>query len=50
VELYLDPHNTPSWRGAQLKRKHRDIFTFTFTWTENVLKPVGTMDLKIKAN
>jgi hypothetical protein len=22
--------NTPSWRGAQLK--HRDIFTFTFTF------------------
>jgi hypothetical protein len=25
--------NTPSWRGAQLKKKHRDTFTFTFTLT-----------------
>jgi hypothetical protein len=23
--------NTPSWRGAQFKKKHRDIFIFTFT-------------------
>jgi len=22
--------NTPSWRGAQLKRKHRDNFTFLY--------------------
>jgi hypothetical protein len=22
--------NTPSWRGAQLAKKHRDNFTFTF--------------------
>jgi hypothetical protein len=22
--------NTPSWRGAQLRKKHRDNFTFTF--------------------
>jgi hypothetical protein len=28
VELYLQSHNTPSWRGAQLK--HRDSFTFTY--------------------
>jgi hypothetical protein len=27
--------NTPLWRGAQLKQKHRDNFTFTF-------KPVST--------
>jgi hypothetical protein len=38
VELYLQFPNTPSWRGAQLKR--RDNFTFTFmintvVWTEN---------------
>jgi hypothetical protein len=24
--------NTPSWRGAQLKDKHRDNFTCTFTY------------------
>jgi hypothetical protein len=28
VELYLHSPNTPSWRGAQLK-KHRDNFTFS---------------------
>jgi hypothetical protein len=28
VELYLNSPSTPSWRGAQLKR--RDNFTFTF--------------------
>jgi hypothetical protein len=27
--------NTPSWLGAQLKKKHRDNFTFTFK-TEKV--------------
>jgi len=30
VELYLHSPNTPSWRGAELKQKHRDNFTFTF--------------------
>jgi hypothetical protein len=30
VELYLQSPNTPSWRGAQLKEKHRNNFTFTF--------------------
>jgi hypothetical protein len=25
--------NAPSWRGAQLKIKHRDNFTFIFTFT-----------------
>jgi hypothetical protein len=30
VELYLHSPSTPSWRGAQLK--HRDNFTFTFTF------------------
>jgi hypothetical protein len=29
VELYLHSPNTPSWRGAQLK-KHRDNLNFTF--------------------
>jgi hypothetical protein len=31
VELYFHSPNTPSWRGAQFKKKHRDNFTFTFT-------------------
>jgi hypothetical protein len=26
VELYLHSPNTPSWRGAQLKKKHWDNF------------------------
>jgi len=27
------PPNTPSWRGAQLKKKkHRNNFNFTFTF------------------
>jgi hypothetical protein len=30
VELYLHSPNTPSWRDAQLKKWHRDNFTFTF--------------------
>jgi hypothetical protein len=30
VELYLHSPNTPSWRGAQLQKKHRDYFMFTF--------------------
>jgi hypothetical protein len=31
VELYIHSPNTPSWCGAQLKKKqHRDNFTFTF--------------------
>jgi len=30
VELYIHSPNTPSWRrGAELKRQHRDNFTFT---------------------
>jgi hypothetical protein len=29
VELYLHSPNTPSWRGTQLKKKHRDKFYFT---------------------
>jgi hypothetical protein len=32
VELYLHSPNTPSWRGAQLKRG--DNFTFTFIQNE----------------
>jgi hypothetical protein len=31
MELYLHSPSMPSWRGAQLKKKHRDKFTFTFT-------------------
>jgi hypothetical protein len=30
VQLYFHSPNTPSWRGAQLKKQHRDTFTFTF--------------------
>jgi hypothetical protein len=30
VELYFHSPNTPSWRGAQLK-KHRETLTFTKT-------------------
>jgi hypothetical protein len=26
VDLYLQSPNTPSWRGAQSKKKHRDNF------------------------
>jgi hypothetical protein len=29
VELYLHSPNTPLWRGAYLKKKHWDNFTFT---------------------
>jgi hypothetical protein len=29
VELYIHSPNTPSWRGAHLKKKHRDNLTFT---------------------
>jgi hypothetical protein len=29
MELYFHSPNTPSWRGAQLKKEHRDNFTFT---------------------
>jgi hypothetical protein len=28
VELYLHSPNTPLWRSAQLKKKHRENFTF----------------------
>jgi hypothetical protein len=31
VALYFHSPNTVLWRGAQLKNKHRDNFTFTFT-------------------
>jgi hypothetical protein len=27
VQLYLHSSNTPTWCGAQLKKKHRDNFT-----------------------
>jgi hypothetical protein len=39
VELYLHSPNTLSWRGAQLK--HRDNFTFIFTFTENYKRNSG---------
>jgi hypothetical protein len=31
VELYHHSSHMPSWHGAQLRKKHRDNFTFTFT-------------------
>jgi hypothetical protein len=31
LELYIHFPNTPSWRGAQFKTKHRDNFTFYLT-------------------
>jgi hypothetical protein len=33
MELYLHSTNTPSWRGAQLKKKHRDNFTLPYVAT-----------------
>jgi hypothetical protein len=27
MELYIHSSNTPSWRGAQLTKKHSDNFT-----------------------
>jgi hypothetical protein len=36
VELYFHSPNTPSWRGAQLKKKHRDNFTFTLPINRDV--------------
>jgi hypothetical protein len=35
VELYIHSPDTPSWRGAQLK--HRDNFTFAFTFSGRIL-------------
>jgi hypothetical protein len=32
MELYLHSPSTPSWHDVQLKRKHRDNCTFTFTF------------------
>jgi hypothetical protein len=35
VELYLHSPSTPSWRGAQFKKKkHRDNFNFTNLYIE----------------
>jgi hypothetical protein len=31
VELYLHSPNTPSWRGAQLKKAQAQLYLFTFT-------------------
>jgi hypothetical protein len=41
VELYIQTPNTPSWRGDQFKKKHRDNFTTNTTnmvaiWTSEV--------------
>jgi hypothetical protein len=32
VELHLHSPNTPSWRGAQLRKEHRGNFTFTLSF------------------
>jgi hypothetical protein len=40
VELYLHSPDMPSWHGAQLRKKHRDNFTFTFPLSEGVLNAV----------
>jgi hypothetical protein len=37
VELYLHSPNTPPWRGAELKKNHREKFTFTFYLFETVV-------------
>jgi len=31
--------NTPSWRGAQLKKKHRDNFTLRFIQRGLIIAP-----------
>jgi len=33
VELYVHSPNTPSWRGSQFKKKHRDNFNLTLPLT-----------------
>jgi hypothetical protein len=45
VALYLRFPNTPSWRGAQFKKEHRDNFTFAFKCTCGVrlLKTVACL-------
>jgi hypothetical protein len=45
VELYLHSPNTPSWRGAKLK-KHRNNFTF-LTFIENKAARVAHRDYTI---
>jgi len=43
VALYFHSHNTPPWRGAQLK--HRDNFTllyFTYVFNEKYVEVVVT--------
>jgi hypothetical protein len=41
VELYLHSPYTPPWRGARLKEKHRDNFTFTFSWIHKTMCCLG---------
>jgi hypothetical protein len=40
VELYLHSPNTPSWRGAQLKKKHRDNFNLLYLCHKRKAVPV----------
>jgi hypothetical protein len=57
MELYLHSTNTSSWSGAQLKKKHRDNFTFhtnrslvTFIkWRETGTEELIRNKLNVKA-
>jgi hypothetical protein len=44
VELYLHYPSTPSWRGAQLKIKHRDNFTLPFTM-DGIIRNIWFVDV-----
>jgi hypothetical protein len=37
--------STPSWRGARLKKKHRDNFSFTRMYSD-VLRPTAITDIE----
>jgi hypothetical protein len=47
VEIYLHSPNTPSWRGAQVIRKHRDNLTFYFTFYTTTKIAVSNQELLI---
>jgi hypothetical protein len=36
MELHIYSPNTPSWRGAQLKKNHRDHFTLLYVSLKGV--------------
>jgi hypothetical protein len=50
MELYLHSLNMPSWCGAQLKKKHRDNFTFYLYLYEEHLKYYTETDIQIVSN